>query len=198
MKKIMFNDRYGLTQAVLYGRKTMTRRVISQIHDFDEVGVWPAPYITIIRDGKQLPDIFPTYRVGEVVAVAQSGRDIYHELQKRYGKTSDAALGFMEMYQDLPMWTNKMFVPPTLCPNKIQITGIKVERLQDISGKDYLKEGVKEYDYYDYGFWKQGVGFVHGYRTPREAFARLIDKVSKKGTWNSNPWVFAYTFKLIQ
>ena len=28
MKKIMFNDRYGLTQAVLDGRKTMTRRII--------------------------------------------------------------------------------------------------------------------------------------------------------------------------
>lgn len=26
-KKIMFNDKYGLTQAVLYGRKTMTRRI---------------------------------------------------------------------------------------------------------------------------------------------------------------------------
>lgn len=28
MQKIMFNDRYGLTQAVIEGRKTMTRRLI--------------------------------------------------------------------------------------------------------------------------------------------------------------------------
>lgn len=30
MKKIMFNDKYGLTQAVLDGRKTMTRRIVSE------------------------------------------------------------------------------------------------------------------------------------------------------------------------
>lgn len=29
MKKIMFNDRYGLTQAVLEGRKTQTRRILN-------------------------------------------------------------------------------------------------------------------------------------------------------------------------
>lgn len=29
MKKIMFNDRFGLTQAVLEGRKTMTRRIVT-------------------------------------------------------------------------------------------------------------------------------------------------------------------------
>lgn len=30
-----------------------------------------------------------------------------------------------------------------------------------------------------------------------KAFAALIDKVSGKGTWDSNPWVFVYEFKLI-
>ncbi len=32
--------------------------------------------------------------------------------------------------------------------------------------------------------------------TLEEAFANLIDRVSGKGTWESNPWVFAYTFEL--
>ena len=33
--------------------------------------------------------------------------------------------------------------------------------------------------------------------TPREAFASLIDKVSGRGTWKSNPWVFVYEFEPI-
>lgn len=42
MKKIMFNDRYGLTQAVLDGRKTMTRRIIPGCykiprHEFEKI-----------------------------------------------------------------------------------------------------------------------------------------------------------------
>lgn len=31
----------------------------------------------------------------------------------------------------------------------------------------------------------------------REAFAYLIDMVSGKGTWESNPWVVAYSFELV-
>ena len=34
-------------------------------------------------------------------------------------------------------------------------------------------------------------------RSPREAFSALIDKVSGKGAWESNPFVWAYEFKLI-
>jgi hypothetical protein len=34
-------------------------------------------------------------------------------------------------------------------------------------------------------------------REPKEAFSFLIDKVSGNGTWESNPWVFVYTFELI-
>lgn len=35
------------------------------------------------------------------------------------------------------------------------------------------------------------------YLTPREAFAALIDSISGKGTFNSNPYVFAYEFELV-
>ena len=34
--------------------------------------------------------------------------------------------------------------------------------------------------------------------TPRAAFASLIDKVSGKGTWEENPYVFVYSFQLIK
>lgn len=65
MKKIMFNDRYGLTQAVIEGRKTMTRRIIIPQPDFlsDNFG-WAK------RNNGDV--ILPKYGVGEVVAVAQS------------------------------------------------------------------------------------------------------------------------------
>ena len=34
--------------------------------------------------------------------------------------------------------------------------------------------------------------------TPREAFAALIDRISGRGTWQCNPWVFVYEFELIK
>jgi hypothetical protein len=83
-------------------------------------------------------------------------------------------------------------------PHKIQITGVRIERLQDISNEDCLKEGIVAIKG---GF---GVGFGENYNvfgeTPREAFAALIDRpgVGRKGLWESNPWVVVYTFKLIK
>ena len=64
MKKIMFNDRYGLTQAVIEGRKTMTRRIIIPQPDFlsDNFG-WAK------RNNGDV--ILPKYGVDEIVAVAQ-------------------------------------------------------------------------------------------------------------------------------
>lgn len=86
----------------------------------------------------------------------------------------------------------------------IRITDIKIERLQDISDEDCLKEGIYRLDSANgnggiaYSFVgasdKKHIGL---YNTPRDAFEVLIDKVSGKGVFQSNPYVFVYEFKLI-
>lgn len=207
MKKIMFNDRYGLTQAVLEGRKTMTRRMIKVPKRFNgqdtngfivckdiatqEVsGVYARGY-----DGGSIEDaeILPKYEIGEVVAIAQSYRDVLAE-----GFESDAAVLRAFEQRRLVSLTNKMFVKPGLMPHRIRITDVRVERLQDISDEDCLREGVQFLPEINrYYFERTGCeGFY--FDTPREAFASLIDKVSGRGTWESNPWVFVYEFELIR
>lgn len=180
MQRIMFNDKYGLTEAVLQGRKTMTRRIVQEkyLRIYEDLSRLGQPCHSL---EEWLIRKAAAYKVGEVVAVAQSGKEIYNQLQQRYGNTSDAALGFMEMYKGLAMWRNKMFVPADLCLNKICITDIKVERLQDISSEDAFREGITVYC-----------------SAPRAAFAALIDKVCGKDTWEQNPYVFAYTFELVK
>lgn len=79
------------------------------------------------------------------------------------------------------------------------ITDIKVERLQDISDEDCMKEGIEEHlKGIQYGF-PSNIGYIGQYpfSNPREAFSALIDKVSGKGTWECNPFVWAYEFELI-
>ena len=92
-----------------------------------------------------------------------------------------------------------MLTKAELMPHQIRITGIKCERLQDISEEDCMKEGILgdvEYDKYEvYGLFFFS---YDGFDTPREAFASLIDKVSGRGTWKRNPWVVAYEFELVK
>ena len=142
------------------------------------------------------------YQVGEVVAVAQNYHNVYEVLKRTYGSSSRVTREFFHKYVQggrMPV-SNKMYVRADLMPHQIRITDIKIERLQDISDEDCLREGILHSDKYamPYGITEviapNGVFFY--YSSPREAFAELIDGISGKGTWESNPWVFAYSFDL--
>lgn len=220
MKKIMFNDKYGLNQAVLDNRKTMTRRIIkpqpqdcSSTHK-DYIGAsWKNEPMHLIMDEDNYAfckycgygvDYYKDkglfnalYKVGEVVAIAQSYESVYHECGL---ETMDMLVSGLKYSSG---WNNKMFVKADLMIHHIEITEIKVERLQDISDEDCLKEGIYRLDSSN-GSGGIAYSFANAsdkkhmvlYDTPREAFAALIDKVSGKGTWESNPFVFSYEFRL--
>lgn len=221
MKKIMFNDKYGLTQAVLDGRKTMTRRVckydrpnetydivfpVFEPNDYDNDGNITSPLNYAFgwknNEGDFTGWNIPQYKVGEVVAVAQSYGEVAAEMMlggydyDLYEKFRQNAMG-MELAGN----RNKMFVRADLMPHHIRITDIKIEWLQNISDEDCLKEGIYASNSHEIGY---GIPWVYefakskmAYYTPREAFAALIDKVSGKGTWESNPYVFVYEFELV-
>lgn len=191
MQKIMYNERYGLEQAVIDGIKEMTRRTAYN-------GEISKPNWGICLEGKDKGKAYlcdgervmakSKYAIGEVVAIAQSYKSLGYDI---------AALG------NHAGWNNKLYVCADFMTRQIRITDIRVERLQDISDEDCLKEGVM---YYHDVF---GMGYMiadpynnsyrrRSYTTPRKAFSALINKVSGKGTWERNPWVFAYTFELVK
>lgn len=193
MKKIMFNDRYGLTQAVIEGRKTMAMMLINIKSTSDvQVRIF-AGYVQIIgRSGDVCAEKKLSYKVGEVVAVAQRYQDIfdYSNCVNPYAWEDD----------DKPSgWTNKMLTKAKLMPHQIRITGIKCERLQDISDACCLKEGIRyvpEINKFHFEDVSREAGFY--FDNHREAFAALIDKVSGRWTWASNPWVMVYEFELVK
>lgn len=209
MKKIMFNDRFGLTQAVLDGRKTQTRRIMKgkpllPTDEIESAGILGDEVQIIANGGESLITMKLPYKHGEVVAVAQSYRECDGFRKPGIPRWNEIAIAVGAVGAG---WDNKMFVRANLMPHKIRITNVRIERLQDISDEDCLKEGIYPYYYGDekekrfYEIPPNGYSFDgtdYHYPTPREAFAHLIDKVSGKGTWNSNPYVFAYDFELVK
>ena len=302
MKKIMFNDKYCLTFAVLAGNKTMTRRVLKVPKTCNGKEVYSFNILTnnagtqcvdlVDENGGVLDSWKPHYEVGEVVAIAQSYKEVY--------PNADFEMVGDDFMTESAGWTNKMFVRAELMPHHIRITDVKVERLQELSDEDCIKEGVgaflkvicekasgKYEKKSDNIYWITGRGYDQslsychncarkevealnqkigkGYEKyiidggwgvedehpcfcekcgkpllfdfcgnvdlelpnldlryesdlyilnqilsqddedaekviryfAREAFASLIDKISGKGTWESNPFVVAYSFKLI-
>ena len=190
----MFNDQYGLTQAVLEGRKTQTRRIAYEK---------PFKYNCnsgictegkdkgklAINDGNEIV-AKSTYKIGEVVAVAQRYCDI--PFNNEIFKGAGLSIG----------WSNKMFVKSDLMPHQIKITDIRCERLQDISTDDCLKEGIYCShiegidDAYSYDATNDRFKPKRWYKTPIEAYKMLSSKLHLH--LDSNPLVFVYDFKLVK
>lgn len=212
----MFNDKYGLTKAVLEGRKTMTRRVVPECKELDVLRHWehnkgaiPTGYeehthsfrFDYCPDQKRRISIdhlnlIPSYKVGEVVAVAQR----YSDMNRRTFQTFVCENGVWKKIENSAGWKNKMFVRADLMPHQIRITNVRVERMQDITDEDCLLEGIDKVYYGDEVWFKaydKKDACVCAKR-PKGAFAALIDKVSGNGTWESNPWVFVYEFELVK
>lgn len=211
MKKIMFNDRFGLTEAVLAGRKTMTRRPTEILKGMNPDNACD-PIMGIDNRGRVYftfttrfgqTDVYPHFQIGEEIAIAQS----YESIGLSFISPPDTQWGCTEQMRG---YRNKLFVRADLMPHRIKITNIKVERLQDISEEDAMREGIyknpnpprwREYDPYE--AWHPSAKpfkytVVKDYCKARFAFADLINRVSGSGTWESNPWVFAYEFELIK
>ena len=183
MKKIMFSDKYCLTLAVLYGIKTMTRRLLKE---GTPLGNWE-------ETAKCLP-----YKVGDIVAIAQPYKDIIESMAEYSDIIINVDGSINREYK--AGWTNKMFVKANLLPHHIRITDVNVERLQSISDEDILREGVWQfYNNKNLFYVSKNIGYAPdvAFLSAREAFWYLIDNISGKGTWDSNPWVVAYSFELV-
>lgn len=206
----MFNDRYGLTQAVLKGRKTQTRRILNPTMLFirmktfegwskEDIDSWKASCIKRLyaAQGEELQQIldcalqYSRYKLGETIAIAQRYADLAYEGE------FFRLLGKVIFEKGCH---NKLFVKADFMPHRIRITNIRVERLQDISEEDCMAESIWRDDNVGFEgatYWYHGLA-NSSYRTARDAYAALIDKISGKGTWESNPWVFVYDFELVK
>jgi hypothetical protein len=122
--------------------------------------------------------------------------DIINSIYRRQEKSKDG-------------WLNKLFMPEWCAENFIEITGVRAEKLQEISRNDCIKEGIEITDNpkiigypfgvpfpYINGVTKNTDGKISHYSTAKDAYAALIDSIHKKGVWKSNPFVWCYSFKL--
>ena len=212
MKKILFTTRFGLRTSVLDGCKTNTRRdergLRKAIEKFEKTYNRPFEFTTqyfdfgwdclVVRTPVGPIRIKTRFSQDEIVAVAQAYKDIMPYLADSFYQPSP------DFMKDKPGYNNTMFVRADLMPHQIRITDVRVERLQDISDEDCLREGIIRYtcNLYEY----RGICYsfpgdknkMGTYLTAREAFAALIDKVSGKGSWEKNPYVIVYVFKLVK
>lgn len=127
--------------------------------------------------------------VAEIRSSALSQRALARKFGVSQATVSDARLGktWAEHQcgeRNLPafsLWKSPIHMPRWASRIEIEVTGVRVERLQDISAQDAWAEGIPH---------SPDVDPVHEFRT-------LWESISGAGSWGTNPWVWVVEFKRI-
>lgn len=217
MKGICFTE--PLFHKVVKGEKTQTRRVATHQHfSYSE--------LSNVKQGVYIHPAIPKYKVGEKVYLKEPYAETCDEYgspliayrfdnaafylirkdengdyyQLNTIKKPVSTNWTLDNFPACGEWKNKLFMPQWAARYFIEITEIRAERLQDITEEDCIKEGIESFtkDNQLYKFGLDGWDWSKMPRTPREAYAALINKISGKGTWESNPFVWVYDFKLVK
>ena len=206
-----------MIRAILAGHKTMTRRILKpQPDEKYSDGRWYADRYDHSRDfvfwgrpGTEkanvcgLPFFWSPYGdVGERLWCRETwalqipvGASIHAERVPYYRADHDET--FIP-----PRWKPSIFMPRWASRITLEITGVKAERLQDISEEDAIAEGVghgfrMNAGWPDYGHIVNGVCTLT-HDSARMSFATLWDAINGKDSWALNPWLWVISFKRLE
>lgn len=173
----------SMVRALLEGRKTMTRRLLKPVKGVTFADLEPGAehsigrWMRVPRDKLQEPRI----AVGDRLWVRETYRPLH---------SGDRSRG-AEYRADKPAWwlDQTVFKSPIHMPRwasrlTLTVTGVKVERLQEISEADARDEGV----FISWATMQTRAG------TGRQGFEQIWNSIHCAGAWESNPWVAAISF----
>lgn len=180
---ILFNTE--MVQAILDGRKTVTRRALKPPFE-----VHPNGFITKPRGNERLCPYEPPYQPGDILYVRETwcknadSKEYYYAANRKAGACAPYGL----------KWHPSIHMPKEAARIWLKVTDVRVERLQDIDDASAKAEGAN---------WKNGkhVGFEEKLqRSAIERFAEIWDSTIKKDDlesygWDANPWVWVIEFE---
>ncbi|HFF9139710.1 TPA: hypothetical protein ACQ9T4_002903 [Yersinia enterocolitica] len=193
-KPILFNSE--MVQAILSGRKTQTRRIISEktLHLFDVAAIAGECHPLGLCDQRSQSyylEFCPLGNPGDQLWVRETFGDCGVRLVYRADSDDGAAC-------IVKRWTPSIHMPRWASRINLLITGVRVERLNDISEQDAISEGLE--CYVDDGVPYYGP-FNNGDCRPDVVFRGLWDSIygKKEGeNWQANPWVWVIEFERME
>lgn len=201
-KPILFSG--PMVRALIANRKTQTRRVVVPQPSYPEFTL-PVQKITPMLGRDNMPNgeffihhpecdcvgrsgLVARYLPGDKLWVRETwcqyaSRVIYRADYDRFTPISDGIGG---------PWRPSIFMPRSASRITLEVTDVRVQRVQEISEEDARAEGTEEPSLCELGGMLAQAAW-----SERQVYQRLWDFINaKRGFgWAANPWVFAYTFK---
>lgn len=189
-----------MVRAILEGRKTQTRRVIN------------FKRLSSIRRGRLFYS--PPFKSWAIANTADYGTHIDEHVvlvncpygdrgdrlwvRETWGESGHNRFEYRASpadgtdFRSVSRWRPSIHMPREASRITLEITDVRVQRLQDISDEDAMAEGGYEWNY----------GFCHSketgtHETPRGSFRALWASINGADSWAANPWVWAISFSSV-
>lgn len=207
-RPILFNG--PLVRAILEGRKTVTRRPVKATKAHADgfmmldhgKGWWPYNAFGDFasdHEGMEYPIACPYGKLGDWLWVRETCFiNDYREASVPEQERADCEIHYradgipdFEGEEELIRWRPSIHMPRWASRILLEVTDVRVERLQDITEEQALAEGIKKHS--DGGYHVEDG--KHFSDSPVESFACLWSSVG--GDWDANPWVWCVSFKRI-
>lgn len=192
-KPILFSS--SMIRAILEGRKNQTRRIVKlpswstkDWSDFELDG--NEAQIICANTGCLATILCPYGKVGDRLYVRETWAKHSKsctDLPKIFYRADEDTDPDIYLYPLQVEWKPSIHMPRAISRITLELTDIRVQRLQDISEEDAIAEGVPPFN------WDDGESL-----RPIPAFAKLWDSINHEThPWKSNSWVWAVSFKRI-
>jgi hypothetical protein len=196
-----------MVQAILANRKTQTRRKVKLLpwmyrakmtlaEAWADMGFGDGWYLKVKHEPSDaLQRVYcPCGKVGDRLWV----RETWAQYN---GSDSPHAFYKADWHSDQPpIWKPSIHMPRWASRITLEITAVRVERLQDTSEADCLAEGIqrctKDGELYKYGW--DALPWVYWALNPRVAYRALWESINGPESWEANPWVWVIEFKRVE
>lgn len=209
-----------MVRAILEGRKTQTRRIIKEqpysegMRSYGESWAWRAKekgigwFSGVTAEQIKAPcGLIKSLRspygepgdrlwVRECFGITEGEGQIVYKTAPNYSPVDVCPVDKWKSSIHMPRWASRI---------TLEITGVRVERLQDISEEDALAEGIYRVkigsgypDLFapDETSWQEAVEQQQQtYETAKDAFVALWESIHGPGSWEANPFVWVLEFK---
>lgn len=213
-KPILFST--PMVQAILRGEKTQTRRIVKYSKKIKDPKIGFSAFTDkdqfevrgVHENGQYGGSLFKMkYKVGDILWVRETWQHTkvlnLHQTDENYGyvyKADEQPWGDYEGWT----WKPSIFMPKDACRIFLKIKNIRIERLDDISETDAIKEGIEHIEYNCFKNYMQGKDWFYNHKNqngfemledPIGSFFSLWAKINGNDSLNENPYCFVYEFE---
>lgn len=201
-KPILFST--PMVQAIIRGEKSQTRRIVKNkiALDWLETG-FTQNFVALPENG------LSKYKIGDILWVRETWQHTkvlnLHPTDENYGFVYKADAQPWEDYEGWN-WKPSIFMPKDACRIFLEVTEVRVERLNEITEADALAEGVERWTeermkskptHYKLYFHEKGSECSYT-SCPNDSYETLWQKINGENSWSENPFVWVYTFKQVE